>query len=81
VQQNYEPALDREQLIQLAELLRQYVSIGDKIAKLISRPVALGHLGEFVAARIFRIELAASATEKGLDGRFVGARSLVAPLM
>ncbi len=72
MQQNHEPASDPEQLIQLAELLRHYTAIGDKIARLISRPVALGHLGEFVAAQIFRIELAASATEKGLDGRFVG---------
>jgi hypothetical protein len=37
---------------------------------IIQRPMASGHLGEWVASRIFDIELAAVAVEPGFDGRF-----------
>jgi hypothetical protein len=60
----------RAELGRLAELLRQYAAIGDEIAQVIGRPVELGHLGEYVAARIFGIALEHSATTKGFDGRF-----------
>jgi hypothetical protein len=70
VQQNPDAARDREELTRLAELLRQYVAIGDEIAQVIGRPVALGHLGEFIASRVFGVALEHSATTKGFDGRF-----------
>jgi len=46
------------------------VSVGDRIAHLIGRPAQYGHIGEFVTAAIFDIELAASASHKGIDGHF-----------
>ncbi|MFZ4655405.1 MAG: hypothetical protein ACOYNY_00235 [Caldilineaceae bacterium] len=59
-----------KQLIQLAELLQQYNQIGQQIAALIGRPAQIGHIGEFIAAQIFTIELERSANAKAIDGRF-----------
>ena len=42
----------------------------EPFAGIIQRPMASGHLGEWVASRIFDIELAAVAVEPGFDGRF-----------
>jgi len=44
--------------------------IDEKISNLISRPAEKGHIGEFIAANIFDIELNASASQKGNDGIF-----------
>ena len=49
----------------LAALLRQWNAIGDQIARLIGRPASFGHIGEFVAATIFDIQLLESASQKG----------------
>ena len=57
-------------LEKLAALLRQRNQIDDKIASLIDRPAHSGHLGEFVAAKIFNIKLAELSTQKGSDGHF-----------
>lgn len=59
-----------ERLRELARLLAQRNAIDKQIANLIGRPAQLGHLGEFVAAAIFDIELEPSAANKGYDGRF-----------
>jgi hypothetical protein len=59
-----------EQLGKIAGLLRSRNSIDEEIAEIIQRPMASGHLGEWVASRIFDIELAAVAVEPGFDGRF-----------
>lgn len=55
---------------QIAGLLRERNAIDAKIAKIISRPMTAGHLGEWLAARIFRIELEPTAVTAAFDGRF-----------
>jgi hypothetical protein len=57
-------------LAQVATLLRQRNAIDAELAGITGRPVTAGHLGEWIAARIFDIELEASATTAGYDGRF-----------
>jgi hypothetical protein len=54
----------------LAALLRQMNAIGEEISRIIQRPALTGHLGEFVASRVFNIDLEPSANSKGIDGRF-----------
>lgn len=54
----------------LADLLRRRDAVDQQIAALIDRPALPGHLGEFVAAAVFDLELEASATTAGRDGRF-----------
>ena len=63
---------DKEQLQQLADLLRERNQTDGKIAAFIKRPAEKSHLGEFVAAWIFGIDLHDSAVVKGTDGRFCG---------
>ena len=59
------------ELIQLATLLKQSNAIADQIARLIGRPAEIGHLGEFIASKIFNIALLDSASHKSIDGHFV----------
>ena len=40
-----------------------------KITRIIGRPSQIGHVGEFIASRIFDIELEESAVHRGSDGR------------
>ena len=62
--------MDEDTLARAAALLSERNAIDGKLAQLIGRPTASGHLGEWVAAQIFGIELEASATVAGYDGRF-----------
>ena len=57
-------------LVRLAELIRQRNAVERKITTVIGRPATTGHLGEFIASKIFRIRLADSASQKGIDGQF-----------
>lgn len=57
-------------LKRLAELLRARNSIETEIASIIGRPAIPGHLGEYVASRVFGIRLADSAAMKRIDGWF-----------
>jgi hypothetical protein len=57
-------------LSRLADLVRVRNDIDNRIAAVIDRPASIGHLGEYIAAQVFDIELAESATNKGHDGRF-----------
>jgi hypothetical protein len=57
-------------LVRLAELIRQRNAVERKITTVIGRPVTTGHLGEFIASKIFRIRLADSASKKDIDGQF-----------
>ena len=57
-------------LQELASLIQQRNTIDKKIAATIGRPAHPGHIGEFVAARIFDIDLMESAVHKGFDGYF-----------
>jgi hypothetical protein len=57
-------------LAELAELLRERNVIDACIGRLINRPMTAGHAGEWIASRIFDIELEPSAVAKAIDGRF-----------
>jgi len=57
-------------LVQLADLLSEMNSIGEKISEITQRPATIGHTGEYIAAEIFDIELEESANAKGIDGHF-----------
>lgn len=54
----------------LATLLRKANELGEQISTIIRRPALTGHLGEFIASRVFCIDLEASANSRGIDGRF-----------
>ena len=64
------PAVDEGSLAQAAALLRERNAIDAELARLIQRPMTSGHLGEWIAAQVFDIELEASAVAAGIDGRF-----------
>lgn len=57
-------------LTDLAVLLKRRNDIDNQIAVLIERPASIGHIGEFIASRVFGILLEESAITKGHDGRF-----------
>jgi hypothetical protein len=63
-------AVDEGSLAQAAALLRERNAIDAELARLIQRPMTSGHLGEWIAAQVFDIELEASAVAAGIDGRF-----------
>jgi len=54
----------------LADLLSERNVLDGRIAELIGRPASPGHIGEYIAAAIFRIDLFPSATQKAADGIF-----------
>lgn len=62
--------MPHEQLQHLADLLRRRNEVDAEIAVLVDRPALPGHLGEWIAARIFDLELHKSATHRGSDGVF-----------
>ncbi|QYC44221.1 hypothetical protein Nocox_33255 [Nonomuraea coxensis DSM 45129] len=55
---------------QIAALLRERNAVDAEMAAIIRRPMTAGHLGEWVAARVFGIELETSAVTAAFDGRF-----------
>jgi len=57
-------------LAELADLLRARNALDAQIAAIIGWPPEKGHLGEYIAARIFGIQLQESASHKGIDGYF-----------
>ncbi|MGE5483491.1 MAG: hypothetical protein ACM3X4_00565 [Ignavibacteriales bacterium] len=59
-----------ESLVELAALIKQKTLIDSKIAAMIGRPAQLGHIGEYVASKVFGIALNDSASAKGSDGWF-----------
>jgi len=59
-----------KKLERLAKLIQAKNKIDDEIAEVIGRPSLIGHIGEYIASEIFKIELEQSAVEKGIDGRF-----------
>jgi hypothetical protein len=62
--------VDRGALERVADLIAQRNAIDAQIGAITGRPVVAGHLGEWIAAQIFAIDLEASATAKAIDGRF-----------
>lgn len=59
-------------LEQLAKAIGQRNVADVEIARIIDRPAERGHVGEYIAARIFGIALEQAASHKGIDGRFIG---------
>jgi hypothetical protein len=57
-------------LTALADLLRERNAIDERISQIIQRPMTAGHAGEWIASRIFNIELEISAVMAAYDGRF-----------
>jgi hypothetical protein len=51
-----------------AALLRQRNEIDAELARLMQRPMTSGHLGEWIAAQVFDLELEPSAVTAGIDG-------------
>lgn len=62
--------MDEDPLARAAALLRERNAIDAELARLIQRPMTSGHLGEWITAQVFDIELEASAVAAGIDGRF-----------
>lgn len=61
---------DSADIAALAALLRQRNEVDARIGGVIGRPMTAGHAGEWIAARIFDIELEPTAVAKAIDGRF-----------
>ncbi|MFC0003615.1 hypothetical protein [Micromonospora siamensis] len=59
-----------DELHQLAALLRDRDALDARIARLTGRSARQGDIGEFVAARVFDIALAANPVQAGHDGTF-----------
>ena len=57
-------------LTSLAGLLRERNSIDERISQIIQRPMTSGQAGEWIASRIFDIQLTSSASNPAYDGRF-----------
>jgi hypothetical protein len=55
----------------IAGLLRDRNALDGEIASVIGRPMTSGHLGEWLAHKIFAVELAPVATAAAIDGRFI----------
>jgi hypothetical protein len=62
--------VDEGSLARAAALLHERNAIDAELARLIRRPMTSGHLGEWIAAQVFDIELEASAVAAGIDGCF-----------
>ena len=59
-----------EAIVEVAQLLRRRNEIDERMAGLIGRPMTSGHLGEWIASRVFDIQLESLAVTAALDGRF-----------
>jgi hypothetical protein len=62
--------VNADSLERVAVLLRERNAIDAELAQLIQRPMTSGHLGEWIAAQVFDIELETSAAAASIDGRF-----------
>ena len=62
--------MNAEQIERLARLIRDRNAIDDEIARIVGRPAEKGHVGEYIAATLFGIELEESAVQAGYDGHF-----------
>lgn len=70
VRNSGEPAVLTAPVSRLVNLLRRRNDIDHEVAQLIGRPALLGHIGEFIAAELFDIELHPHANARGSDGTF-----------
>ena len=62
--------MNDDHLDRLAKLIREKNRLDEEISSITGRPGLIGHLGEYIASRLFDIELAESATQKSFDGYF-----------
>jgi hypothetical protein len=62
--------MSEQEIVKIADLLRRRNVIDNAIAEIIRRPMASGHLGEWIAAQVFDIALMNSAAEPAIDGHF-----------
>ncbi len=60
----------------VAGLIQERNRIDAELSACIGRPALTGHLGDWIAAQVFGIELEESATTKGVDGRFADGRTV-----
>jgi hypothetical protein len=60
-----------DELKRLAGFIKERNQIHSLISSIIGRPATTGHLGEFIASKIFDIRLEESASAKGIDGYFI----------
>jgi hypothetical protein len=60
-----------DEVLRFGRLLKARNAIDAELGALMGRPMASGHPGEWLAARLFPIELERSASAAGIDGRFV----------
>jgi hypothetical protein len=59
-----------DDLPRIAQLLEKRNRIDEEIAAVIKRPMTSGHLGEWIASKVFDIALEAPANATAVDGRF-----------
>ncbi|MEM3007509.1 MAG: hypothetical protein QXW37_06500 [Candidatus Nitrosotenuis sp.] len=59
-----------EPLEKLSKLIEERNVIDDQISSIIGYPAEKGHVGEFIASKIFNITQNESATQRGHDGVF-----------
>jgi hypothetical protein len=59
-----------DDITQLANLIKKRNSLASEITALIGRPAQIGHIGEYIASRVFNITLEESSSSKSIDGRF-----------
>lgn len=62
--------MDVDALRLVADLIARRNAIDAEIAAKTGRPALPGHLGEWIAAEVFDIDLEASAVARAVDGRF-----------
>ena len=53
-------------IVLLAKLIKTKNEIEREISAIIERPAIIGHVGEYIASKIFRIQLKQSASNKEL---------------
>ena len=59
-----------DDLEQLAETIKRKNTIDDKVSAIVNRPALIGHVGEYIASKVFDIKLEESASRKAIDGIF-----------
>ena len=58
-------------IVLLAKLIKAKNEIEREITAITERPAIIGHVGEYIASKIFGIQLEQSASNKGFDGYFI----------
>ncbi len=60
-----------DDLAHLAQLVNKRNLVEQQITALIGRPAEIGHIGEYIASKVFHIALEQSASHKSIDGHFL----------